>query len=110
MAIDERTLKALLPDPAIEFIGRLLGSRDRQGSKRCEPLWILVHGVDEEIVRFAGDRDLLRHVGLFDAWRIEREYLHVDAGSVHLGDTPVADVLELRQDFRAAGAHRAHLR
>jgi hypothetical protein len=29
MAIDERALEALLPDPAIEFIGRLLRSCDR---------------------------------------------------------------------------------
>jgi len=55
----------------------------------------LLHGLGEKIVRFDGDRQLLRRLGLLHARRIEREHLQVDAGRVHLGDTLVADVLKL---------------
>ncbi len=33
VAVDERALEALLPDPALQFFGRLVGRRDRQGGK-----------------------------------------------------------------------------
>ena len=104
VAIDERALEALLPDPAIQFIGRLLGGRDRQAGKACKALWIFLHRVGEEIVRLAGDRNLLRHVGLLDPGRIQREHLHVDPGGVHLSDAPVADILKLLENLRTAGA------
>src|ERR1700758_4946789 len=103
MAVDERTLEALLPNPAIEFIGRLLRGRDWQGGKPCKPLWILLHDIGEEIVRLASDRDLLRHVGLFDPGRIQREHLYVDAGGIHLSDARVADFLKLLQNPQAGG-------
>jgi hypothetical protein len=107
VAIDERTFEALLPDPAIQFIGRLLGGCDRQGGKGCKAFWILLHDIGEEIVRLAGDRDLLRHLGLLDAGRIQREHLHVDTGGVHLSQAPFADILQLRENLRTAGAGAA---
>ena len=58
--------------PAPAGIGRLLRRCDRQGGKSGKPLRILLYGLDEEIVRLAGDRDLLRHVSLFDPGRIQR--------------------------------------
>jgi hypothetical protein len=104
VAIDERALEALLPDPAIQFIGRLLGGRSRQAGKACKTFWIFLHRVGEEIVRLAGDRNLLRHVGLLDPGRIQREHLHIDPGGVHLSDAPVADILKLLENLRSAGA------
>ena len=107
MAVDQCALEALLSNPAFQFIGGLLGSRDRQGSEACEPLWILLHGVDEKIVRLAGDRDLLRRFGLFDSGRIQREHLHADVGGIHLGHAPVADFLKLLNDPFTAGTRGA---
>jgi hypothetical protein len=82
----------------------LLGGRDWQRGKGCNALWIFLHYIREEIVRFAGDRDLLRHVGLLDPRRIQRKYLHVDTGGVHLSNAPVADILELLENLRTASA------
>ena len=107
MAVDERTLEALLANPAIQFISGLLGSRNRQGSEACESLWILVHDVGEKVVRLAGDRDLLRRFGLFDSGRIQREHLHADVGGIHLGHAPVADFLKLLNDPFTAGTRGA---
>src|SRR3974390_925123 len=73
LAIDERALEALLPDSAIQFIGRLLRGRDRQGGKGRKAFWIFLHRVSEEVVRLAGDRNLLLHVGLLDPGSIQRE-------------------------------------
>jgi predicted TIM-barrel fold metal-dependent hydrolase len=52
VAIDKRAFEALLPDPAIQFIGRLLGGRDRQRGKGRKARWIFLHHVREEIDKF----------------------------------------------------------
>ena len=44
----------------------------------------------EEIVRFAGHRDLVGRVRLLHARRIERQHLHVEAGGIHFRDALVA--------------------
>jgi hypothetical protein len=109
VAIDEGALETLLPDPAIQLIGRLLGGRDRQAGKAGKTFWISLHHVGEEIVRLPRDRDLFRHLGLLDPGRIQRQHLHVDAGGVHLGEAPVADILQLLENLRAAGPPVAEL-
>ena len=93
--IDERAFEALLPNPALQFFGRLVWCRDRQGGKAGEALRIFLHRLGEEIVGLPGNRDLLRRVRLLDPWRVEREHLHVDAGGIHVGDALVADILKL---------------
>ena len=90
VAIDERAFEALLPDTAIQFIGRLLGGRDRQRGKGRKARWILLHRVRKEIVRLSGDGELLRHVCLFDPGSIQREHLQVDTGGIHLSHAPAA--------------------
>ena len=109
VAVDQRALEALLPDPAIQLFGRLVRRRGRQGRKGGEPRRIFLHRLCEEIVRFDGDRYLLRRFGLLDPGRIEREHLHVDAGRIHLGDALVADILELLVNPCAAGSSVADL-
>ena len=104
VAVDERALEALLPDPALQFFGRLFGRRDRQGGKAGEARRMFLHRFGEEIVGFARDRDLLRRFRLLDPGRIQREHLHVDAGGVHVRDALVADILKLLENLRAAGA------
>src|SRR5262249_49086194 len=51
----------------------------------------------------AGNRDLLCHIGLLDPGRSQRKHLHVNAGGVHLSQTPVADILKLLKNLRTAG-------
>src|SRR5215472_4608578 len=107
--IDERAFEALLPDPAIQFIGRLLVSRDRQGGKSCKARRIFLHHIREEIVRLLGDDDLFRHIRMLDPRGIQREHLHIDTGGVHLGNAPVTDIPKLLENHLTAGAPTAAL-
>src|SRR5882757_9485094 len=109
MAVDERTLEALLSDPAIQLVGRLVGSRNRQGGKAREPFWIRLHHVSEKVVRLAGDRDLLCHVRLLDPGGIQREHLHVDVGGIHLSHATWADLLKLLDNPHTVGTPAAEL-
>src|ERR1700741_5429985 len=61
------------------------------------------HRLHEEIIRLPGDRYLFRYVGLLHSWRIQREYLHIDADGVHLSNTLVADFLKLLPNPGALG-------
>ena len=85
------------------------GAAIGRAAKAANRLSIFFHHVGEEIVELAGDCDLLRHVGLLNAGKPQREHLHVDTGGVHLSHAPVADILKLRDDFRTAGAPIAEL-
>src|SRR5436190_6342817 len=82
VAIDQRALEPLLPDPAVELFGRFVWRGDRQCCEGGEPRRIFLHRLCEEIVRFDSDRYLNRRFGLLDPGRIEREHLHVDAGGI----------------------------
>lgn len=56
----------------------------------------------EKIIGLARDRDLLRHVGLLNAGRIQRQHLHVDAAGIHLRNALVSDLLKPLMDLGAA--------
>src|SRR5262249_35788290 len=95
VAVDQSTFEALLPDSAVELLGRFVRRGDGQCCKGGEPRRIFLHRLCEKIVRFDSDRYLIRRFGLLDAGRIERKHLHVDAGRIHAGDALFADILEL---------------
>ena len=70
------------------------------------------HGIGDEIVGVARDGERFLRLRLLDARRVERHHLHGDAGRIHRGKAPFADIGELGEYFlgaRAAGAQHALL-
>jgi len=98
VAVDERSLETVLADHPLQFVGGLVGRCGRERGEPRQVCRVLLDGIVEEVVRLAGESHCVGGLGLFRAWRGERKHLHVDPCGVHLGDSPLADVAELREE------------
>ena len=66
--------------------------------------WFFRHGIGEEVVCFARQRNCLGSFELLCTGRGERQDLHINACCVHFGDSLVPDISELFKQIGGAGS------
>ena len=102
VAVDDRALEAVA-DRAFQFVGGLPGAAIGNGQGRQS-------ASDAFSPPRRGNRSLRARSRSASASSncstpgIERQHLHIDAGGVHLGHAPVADIAKLFEELGAAAA------
>ena len=96
VTVDQGADEAVVADGALEFGDGGLRVAHRQGGEPEEPAGMLGDRGDDRVVGLSGQFDGLRELDGFDAGHVGQD-LHVDAGSVHRGDPPLAEVFDARR-------------
>ena len=95
VAVDQRTDESKLAHRALELVGGGLGSRGGKCCEGREALWMCGQRPGEVVVRGTGHLDGLLGSELLGCRDGVGEDLYVDVCRIHLGDAPLADIVEL---------------
>jgi hypothetical protein len=99
VGVDDDADQAEFPRAALDFLGRGRRVLRRDRGQPAEPVRVLAARLGQLVVGQSGHGDRPVPVQDLDAGAGQRDDLPVDAGGVHVGDPPVAEVLQ-------AGQHR----
>ena len=102
-------LEAQLLDAALQLLAGLLGLLGAEGGVADEPVGIPGDGGGQLVVGLAGQLGGPRRLQLLDTRGRQRQHGHVDAGRVHGGDAPGADVEQLLEQGVRIGLGRVGL-
>ena len=102
-AVDERAVEAQLPHAPGHLLGGGVGLAHGQVRKAGEAVGMARDRLGQGVVGLAGQRHALRAVDEVGAGAGGRQHLHGDAGLIHRGEPPLADLGRQLQRVDATG-------
>jgi hypothetical protein len=102
MRVDDDAFEAEFVLAPLHFLRRAGGVLRRDRGQPAEPAGVPSARLRQLVIGQRGHGDRPVPVQDLGAWRGQRDDLPVDAGRVHVGDPPFAQVLQAGQDRRRA--------